>query len=217
MATIVPGAIHVQRALLAIGPVAVQDRQPDDQSHRQQRPPQDRDRDAHRVARDRLLDQRREGGDGDQGDDGEGDRAHGEEEGEAAQGDEPSTLLLVVGHVDRADEVLHPARRRPQRHRDADDRGHTQAAIGRLGDGAQLLAHEVAHLRGSGREQVGHLTLDLRGIGDQAVEGDERDQARDEGEQREERHPCAEQDDVVGLHLLLGAEEDVSPPGGRHL
>ncbi len=74
--------------------------------------------------------------------------------------DEAAGLLLVVGHVDRRDDVAHTARGAPQRKRQRDDQAEAERLLGLGGDRLHLLGDDRGRVRGQrvgdGLRLLGH-------------------------------------------------------------
>ena len=147
-------------------------------------------------------------------DDEEQDRADGQAEGQGPPRDERTRLPFVIDPVDRRDQVLHPTRGRPQGQSDSGDQADPEPGGGGRGDALQLLGHEVPDLGGGRRQVVGHLPLNLGGVGDQPEQRHQRHQPRDNGDKSEERDTAREEDELIVLGLDPDPRPDVPPTLG---
>ena len=128
---------------------------------------------------------------------------------EQLDADEAAGLVFVVGGVDRLDDVLHAARRGPQREHQAEQRRQHRRSCRRALDRLQLRFDEVAYFRWRGSKRINDLILDRVGLGHESVDGEHRHETGNEGEQGVEGDAGGEQRRVVGLGFGPRTGEDV--------
>ena len=142
---------------------------------------------------------------------------HREHQGEAAQLDEATGLVFVVGAVDRLHQVLDTGGGRPQRQDRAHQHGEQCRALLAAGGRLELLLDHVLDLLGRRGQQVLHVLGGVGRIRDQAVDPGEGAEGGGQGQQEEEGDPRGEEGGPVGLGLLGRPGEDVEPAPRRHL
>ena len=79
-----------------------------------------------------------------------------------------------------------------------------------------LIDDQLPHLGRQGVERV-HLVSDGGGVGEQAVEGDQGDHGREDGQEPEEGDAGAQQGNLIGLGLGPAAFGDLEPALGWYL
>ena len=161
------------------------------------RPAEDGEGDPPGVAQPGVGEDRRQGGDHEDHDAEEHDRPDREQQRLAPLGDEALRLLGLVGDVDPRDEGRHSTRCAPQGDQQGDHQGDRHTGRTGVADRRELEHEEVLHLLGQRRGNVLDLLGDVVRVGDQAVDGDERDECRNERQERVKGDAGSDEGEVV--------------------
>uniref|UniRef100_A0A0N4ZD58 LigA n=1 Tax=Parastrongyloides trichosuri TaxID=131310 RepID=A0A0N4ZD58_PARTI len=126
-------------------------------------------------------------------------------------------LDLVIGEVQAVEEGLDPPIGRPQRQQQGPDQGEGQLAGGIARQARHLCPEKLSHIRRQHFIEEAELPPGVRRIGEQAVDGDEGAQRREQGQQQEEGHAPGDETDAVAEIAHDGAPQDVDPALVRNL
>ena len=144
------------------------------------------------------------------------DAADGECQRQQVQLDEAAFLALLIDHVKRVDDGLHAGIGAPDRERQAEQeaRAESRRALGQ--HPRDLVLHDLERALGQHQCERLQIGADGRGIGEQAVGGDQRSDRRKHREQAEEHHAGGGGEQAVVGGALVGAPQDVFPAGPRY-
>ena len=111
---------------VAVRPQAIEDRQRYSDEYDEHQPAEDLEDPAQRPSPEYGFQQRRQHGDETEHDHHEDDGAEGQPEGQQPLLHEAAFLFLVVGDIDRSQQVADPGRSAPQRDHERDDEADTK-------------------------------------------------------------------------------------------
>ena len=133
---------------VAIRPQTIENCQRDSDEHDEHQPAEDLEDPAQHTSPEYGLQQRRQHGNEAEHDHHEDDGGDGQPEGHQPLLDEAAFLLLVVGDIDRGQQVVDPSRSAPQCDHDRDNEADTQRCTPRSLHG-DLVGDDLAGLSGS--------------------------------------------------------------------
>ncbi len=117
----------------------------------------------------------------------------------------------MIGEVQSVEERLDAPVGRPQRQQQGPDQGEGQLA-GRIArQPGHLRAQELGHIGGQHLIEEAELPPGVGWIGEQAVDGDEGAQRREQGQQHEEGHAPGDKADPVAEIAHDRAPQDIDP------
>ena len=119
--------------------------------------------------------------------------------------------------VERVEDRLHAAVGAPQRDQDADHRGEPERAAALLREPLHLPTDDVDGPVRQDSAQVGEVRVDRARVRDRAVDGDQRGDGREQGEDGVEGHARRHEQQAVLVELPVEAQRDVLPALGRDL
>ena len=130
--------------------------------------------------------------------------------------DEAALFRFVVDQIERIEERFDSSIGAPQGHQQTDNESDAERRSSLRGDTRDLIAH---HLDSPARNDAGdavEVRRDGRGIGEQAIERNERGDCGKQRQYRIERHSGGDDDNAVLADVLPYAEQDIFPSADRH-
>ena len=154
---------------VAVRPQPIENRQRDCDEHHEHQPAEDLEDPAQHPSPEYGLQQRRQHRDDSEHDHHEDDGAEGQPEGHQPLLDEAAFLFLVVGDIDRRQQVADPGRGAPQRDRDRDNEADTEGRAPR-GQRGDLIGDDLLGLFGQCGGHRVQLVRDRRRVGEESVD-----------------------------------------------
>jgi hypothetical protein len=115
-------------------------------------------------------------------------------------------LAYAIRAIERVDQRARGTPRREHGDEDADDEREPEVAMRSLGLALELLVDEHHHVRRQHGLEPAQVRVDLRGIGHDAVDRDDRGERRHDREDREQRGAAGEDRHLAEQRLARGAQ-----------
>ena len=142
-----------------------------------------------------------------------GDAAGGERQREQVQADETALFPLLIDDVEGVDHRLDAGIGAPDREPEAEQEGRAKRGVALVEHPRDLVLHDLERALRQHQRQRLQIGADGRGIGEQAVAGDQRGDRRKHREQAEEHHAGGGGEQAVFAGPHIGAPQNILPAG----
>ena len=194
----------------------VKNRKPDHNQHQQNRPSHNAQQGFAHIAQPGVVQDEREHYDGADRDQNRRNGGKRECQRDEIKLDKAAFLFLVIDHVERVHDGLHPGIRAPECKPQAEDKSETEFCPSLGSKPVHLILKDLERITRQHPSYRREVVVDRRWAGKQSVQRHQCGDARKQGEQAVKDHACCDGEQTVIVDPLVGPPENILPPRPRN-